>query len=93
MRADLAGLHEELEVRELLEERARDPRALAYEHERLERRELAAELAFVRQRVIEDRDVVRLRSRGVARQRRNGVLVVVEDRDFQCLVWSPGSRE
>src|SRR5439155_10288210 len=60
----------------------RDARALADEHDRLEGTKLRTELRLVRFGVVEDGHVVGLRERRVARKRRHGALVIVEDRDF-----------
>jgi hypothetical protein len=77
-----AALADQPELREALEERRADLGALADQHERLRIHQTLGERIDVLDVVVPDRDVVPLQL-AEARERAEGVVVVVENRDPQ----------
>ena len=80
VRADPAGLRDQLELRQLLEQLAREVGALADQHQHLGVAQAHRELADALDGVGEDLGVEVLQERG-ALELAHGVLVVVEDDD------------
>ena len=81
MRARTAGLRDQLQLRQLVDQVPGDPGAFADQHQGLRIREAHAELSGALDGVVEHLDVV-LGEQREAVELADGVLIVVEDRNL-----------